>query len=89
MSRPTRRTRTAEASASTGGTSLVVWLVYGLGILAATVVVLALLFVLGAYLASDDVPVTVGVSGVAIVVWGGLIALAVATWLVRRRRGRP
>jgi hypothetical protein len=71
----------------TGGTPIWVWLVYGLGILAATIFAVSALFVVGAYLASDDVPVTFDVSAVAIVLWGGLIALAGATWLVRRRGG--
>ena len=71
----------------TGGTPIWVWLVYGLGILAATIFAVSILFVAGAYIASDDVPVTFNVSSVAIVLWGGLIALAVTTWLVRRRGG--
>jgi FtsH-binding integral membrane protein len=61
--------------------------VYGLGILAVTVVVLAALFLLGAYLASGE-QFAVRVSAVAVVVWGGLIALAVGTLVVRRRGGR-
>jgi hypothetical protein len=71
----------------TGGTPIWVWVVYGLGILAATIFVVSILFVVGAYIASDDVPVTFSVSSAAIVLWGGLIALAAATWFVRRRGG--
>jgi hypothetical protein len=74
-------------STPTGGTPIWVWVVYGLGILAATIFTVSVLFVAGAYIASDDVPVTFNVSSVAIVLWGGLIALAVTTWLVRRRGG--
>jgi VIT1/CCC1 family predicted Fe2+/Mn2+ transporter len=88
LSRPTARTKTlASAPAPTGGTPVLVWLVYGLGILAVTVVALAALFLLGAYLASGE-QLTVRVSAVAVVVWGGLIALAVGTLVVRRRGGR-
>ena len=72
----------------TGGTPIWVWIVYGLGILAATIFVLSALFVLGAYVASDDVPVTYNVSLLAMVLWGGLVALALVVWL-RRRGGRP
>lgn len=85
MSREGARTRPDPTP--TGGTPIWVWVVYGLGILAATIVAVSILFVVGAYIASDDVPVTFNVSAVAIVLWGGLIALAVATWLVRRRGG--
>ena len=79
--------RGTPSSTPTGGTPIWVWIVYGLGILAATIFAVSILFVAGAYIASDDVPVTFRVSSVAIVLWGGLIALAVATWLVRRRGG--
>ncbi len=88
MSRPTARTRTLDAPAApTGGTPIWVWLVYGIGALAALIFALAGLFLLGAYIASDEVPVTVGTSSIAIFVWGGFIVLALATLLVRRRRG--
>jgi hypothetical protein len=73
---------------ASGGTPIVVWVVYGLGIMAAAVFALAALFVLGAYIGSDEVPFTIGVSTIAIVVWGGLLALALGTWLVRRRGRR-
>ena len=46
------------------------------------------LFVLGAYIASDDAPVTYDVSTLAVALWGGLILLAVVTWFARRRGGR-
>jgi hypothetical protein len=76
------------AAAPTGGTPILVWLIYGLGLLAATIFAFAGLFVLGAYIASDEVPFSVGTSTLAIVVWGGFIVLALATLLVRRNRGR-
>lgn len=73
-------------AAPAAGTPIWVWLVYGLGTLAAVVFAFSLLFTAGAYLLSDDVPVTLDVSTPAIVLWGGLIVVAVVTWLVRRRR---
>ncbi|HXF98970.1 MAG TPA: hypothetical protein VNJ46_10200 [Gaiellaceae bacterium] len=69
-----------------GGTPLLVWAIYALGILAVAVFVFSGLFMLGAYLASEDVPVTYDVSTPALVLWGGLAALALATFLRRRRR---
>ena len=89
MSRPTRRTKAMDAPvpAPTGGTPIVVWLIYGLGILAATVFVLAGLFVLGAYIASDGAPFSIGISTLAIVVWGAFIAFALGTLLIRRGGG--
>jgi len=74
-------------TAPTGGTPIWVWVVYGLGILATTIMVASLLFVAGAYIASDDVPVTFSTSWMAIVLWGGLIVRAIGTWLSRRRGG--
>jgi hypothetical protein len=68
------------------GTPIWVWVVYVLGILAAAIFVFSLLFTLGALLLSDDVPVTYDISAPAIVLWGGLILAAVATWFVRRRQ---
>jgi hypothetical protein len=68
------------------GTPIWVWVVYVLGILAAVIFAFSLLFTLGALLLSDDVPVTYDVSALAIVLWGGLVLAAVATWIVRRRQ---
>ena len=68
------------------GTPIWVWVVYVLGILAAAIFAFSLLFTLGALVLSDDVPVTYDVSAPAIVLWGGLILAALATWLVRRRQ---
>lgn len=68
------------------GTPIWVWLVYVLGILAAAIFAFSLLFTLGALVLSEDVPVTYDISAPAIVLWGGLILVAVATWIVRRRQ---
>lgn len=88
MSRPTARTQKQPAGGPTGGTPVWVWVVYALGVFAATVFVGSALFAAGGYLfASDDFSVTLSFSRLGIVVWGGLIALAVVTWVVRRRGG--
>ena len=68
------------------GTPIWVWVVYGLGILAAAIFTFSLLFTLGAVLLSDDVGATYDVSALAFVLWGGLILLAVGTWVMRRRQ---
>jgi len=72
----------------TGGTPIWVWGVYALGILAAAIFVFSILFTAGAYFLSDDVDVTFDVSTIAIVLWGGLMALAGGLWMWRRRQGR-
>lgn len=69
------------------GTPLWVWAIDGLGLLAATVLAGSALFSLGAALASD-VEVGYDVSTPALLVWSGLVVLAAATWLRRRRRAR-
>jgi hypothetical protein len=68
------------------GTPIWVWVVYALGILAATIFAFSLLFTAGALFLSDDAGVTYDASTLAIVLWGGLILAAVVTWVVRRRR---
>ena len=83
MSRQTIRRAPAVVRA---GTPIWVWVVYALGVLAALIFMASALFTAGGYFGSDDT--TVDVSPVALVVWGGLVALAVATWLARRMRGR-
>ena len=72
----------------TGGTPIWVWVVYAFGILAAAIFVFSILFTAGAYLLSDEVDVTFDVSVLAIVIWGGLMALAGGLWIWRRRQGR-
>ncbi|MGH3135284.1 MAG: LPXTG cell wall anchor domain-containing protein [Gaiellaceae bacterium] len=72
----------------TGGTPIWVWVVYSFGILAAAIFVFSILFTAGAYLLSEDVEVTFDVSTLAIVLWGGLMALAGGLWIWRRRQGR-
>jgi len=79
------RTR-SEPTTSVRRTPVLVWIVYGLGLLAALILVASALFTAGGYFGSDDT--AVDVSPVAIVVWGGFLALAVATWLWRRLKGR-
>jgi hypothetical protein len=68
------------------GTPIWVWVVYGLGLIAAAIFAFSILFTAGALLLSDDVPATYDVSAPAIVLWGGLIVAAVVTWVVRRRQ---
>ena len=75
-----------DRPADTRSRSVLVWIVYGLGILAAAVLVASALFAAGGYFGSDDT--VVDVSPVAVAVWGGLVAIAAATWLWRRREGR-
>ena len=65
---------------------VLVWVVYALGILAAAVLLLSALFSAGGYFGSDDT--VVSVSPVALAFWGGLLALAVLTWLWRKRGSR-
>lgn len=80
-----RLPRDRTVSPAGGGTPILVWVVYVLGILAATIFVLSVLLVLGAYLASDEVPVGFDVSVPAVILWGALVALAAGTWVWRRR----
>jgi membrane protein implicated in regulation of membrane protease activity len=78
-----------QGKAPTGGTPIWVWLVYGLGILAATVLVGSGLFAVGALIAADDsFGLDWNVSILAFLLWGGLIVLAAVTWLWRRGGGR-
>ncbi|MEX0851633.1 MAG: hypothetical protein WD015_09010 [Gaiellaceae bacterium] len=84
MSR-TAKTR-AEPQVTTRRRPVLVLVVYALGVFAAGVLILSALFSAGGYFGSDDT--VVSVSPIALVVWGGLIVLAVATWLWRKRGTR-
>ena len=86
MSRQVRRTQAPVATREK--TPALVWVVYGLGIAAAAVVLVSALFTAGAYFLSGDLAVGFNVSLLALLVWVGLIALAAGTWLWRRRAGR-
>ena len=69
-----------------GGTPIWVWVVYALGILAVTVLAGSVLFTLGAYFLSNDVPVAIHVSVRGLVLWIGLSLLALVVFVRRRRR---
>jgi hypothetical protein len=86
MSRTMQEKPKDEPTARSGATPVWVWVVYALGIFAATILVLSILFTAGAYLLSDDVPVSLNVSVPAIVLWCGLTVLALGLLLYRRRR---
>lgn len=86
MSRAGAQRREAD-EATRGGTPIWVWLVYGLGLLSATILVGSGLFVLGAYIGSDDDTVTTNVSVLPLLLWSGLALAALVLWL-RRRGGR-
>ena len=79
---PSKKPKTPPAA----GTPIWVWLVYGLGLLAGTVIVFSLLFTFGAFALSSDVPVGYDFSWPAAILWGGLALAAIVTWIVRRRQ---
>ena len=70
------------------GTPIWVWVVYGLGLLAAVIIAFSVLFTLGARVLSDDVPVGYDFSLLATIVWGGLVLAALVTYMMRRRQRR-
>ena len=70
------------------GTPIWVWVVYGLGLLAAVIIVFSVLFTLGARVLSNDVPVGYDFSLLATIVWGGLVLAALVTYMMRRRQRR-
>ena len=88
MSRLTRRSKTDATSKPTGGTPIWVWAVYGLGILAAAISAFSILFTIGAVFVSNESGVSFNVSTPAIVLWGGLMAVAGGLWIWRRRSGK-
>ena len=82
-----RITRTStQPAAGRRNRPILVWIVYGLGLVAALILIVSALFTAGGYFGSDDTEVDV--SPVGLVVWGALVALAAATWLWRRLEGR-
>jgi hypothetical protein len=87
MSREGARDKTQEPPPA-AGTPIWVWVVYAFGILAAAIFLFSILFTAGAYFLSDEVDVTFDVSVLAIVLWGGLMALAGGLWIWRRRGRR-
>jgi hypothetical protein len=66
------------------GTPVWVWLIYALGLVAGTLLVLSVAWVAVVSMSSDDTSYDVNVP--AFVLWGGLV-LAAAGTLVWRRRG--
>lgn len=81
-----KRTRRSIRKAPAGGIiekrPLFVTTAYALGIFSALVLISSALFAAGGYFGSDDT--VVDVSPLAVVVWGGLVAIAAAIWLLRR-----
>ncbi|MFO7573373.1 MAG: hypothetical protein R6W48_12355 [Gaiellaceae bacterium] len=73
--------------APTGGTPIWVWLVYGLGVLGATILVGSALFALGASMA-DDAAVSTSVSIPALLLWGAFAVAALVLLLWRRGGSR-
>jgi LPXTG-motif cell wall-anchored protein len=81
-----QKEKAAPTVARSSATPIWVWAVYGLGILAASILVFSVLFTLGAYVLSNDVPVSLNVSIPALALWGGLTLAAAAVFVTRRRR---
>ena len=77
-----------QTAAPPAGTPIWVWVIYAFGLMAGAIFAFSVLFTAGALLLSDDVPVTYDISAPAIVLWGGLIVAAIATWYYRRRQRR-
>ena len=88
MSRDGAPSKQAAKSQPAAGTPIWVWLVYGLGILAAAIIAFSVLFTLGARLLSDDVAVGYDFSLPATILWGGLVLAALVTYVVRRGQRR-
>ena len=72
----------APEPAQASGTPIWVWLVYGLGVLAALIVVLSVLFTAGAHFLGGSGYRT---SPLAFVLEGGLAVVALVVWFRRRR----
>jgi LPXTG-motif cell wall-anchored protein len=67
------------------GTPIWVWLIYTLGLLAGTLLVLSIAWVAVVSMSSDDASYDVNVP--AFVLWGGLVLAAAGTLVWRRRKG--
>jgi len=78
---PNQRQKPSPAS----GTPILVWLVYGAGVLGATIFVFSILFTVGASVLGGA---GYNVSPIGFVLWGAVVAAAVVTWYVRRRQRR-
>jgi hypothetical protein len=80
MSRSARR---APTVAIVEKRPIYVTTLYALGILSGAVLVFSALFTIGGYFGSDDTAVALSLW--ALLLWGGLVVLAVLTWLLRRK----
>jgi hypothetical protein len=72
-----------ETPSPAAGTPILVWLVYGAGILGAALFVFSFLFTAGAYFFGGS---GYSVSPFAFVFWGAIVLAAVVTWYLRRRQ---
>jgi hypothetical protein len=77
---PEKRKATA---APASGAPIWVWIVYAVGILGAGIVAFSALFSAGAYFLGGA---SIGVSVRGFLLWGGLMVVAILTWLARRKR---
>ena len=80
MSRHVRPKETPDA-----GTPVWVWLIYALGLIAATLLLLSIGLVAVVSMSSDDSTYDVNVP--AFVLWGALVLAAAGTLVWRRRKG--
>jgi hypothetical protein len=87
VSREGAQRRKAE-EVPVGGTPAWVWLVYGLGLVGAAILVVSALFALGASVAGDGIDVSLSVSIPVLLLWGGF-AVAALVLLLWRRGGAP
>jgi len=68
---------------------VLLWVVYGLGVIAAALFVLSAAVAGVVYLSLDEQEAFyLDVSTPAVLVWSGLVVMAAATWFWRRRRVR-
>jgi hypothetical protein len=85
VSREGARSEKREETAPAAGTPLWIGALYFLGAVGAVLLGFLVLLKLAAAYVWDNAP-SFDPSMPAIVVWGGLIALAIGTWIVRSRR---